>query len=234
MGAIASEVAASGVPVVELAGPAGAGKSTVMSLLRGGAPDASSGGHSTGRTHRRTAALALRSAGDWFPVALSALMRSPLKGRELVRHVVRLRTMQDELPTLRSASAGVLLLDEGPVLSLAKISRACEVAGSAGLRRYCDSALAVWAESLHMVVYLDAVDPVLAGRINERRKHHAVKGLDSAQVRSFLTWYRRHYSSILDSMSARGVQVVHMDTSTASAADVAKRVDAMIGGLHVR
>ena len=234
MAVLARQVPLLNVPVVELVGPAGAGKSTVMSFIRDQRANNEPSGVVPDRTHGRTARLAIRSASDWLPAAIAVMLKSPLLGKEVVRHMIRVRTMQDDLPRLRKYAGTALLFDEGPVLSLARISRACEMAGSEMLREYRAAALTAWSEALSMVVYLDAVDPVLASRINGRRKSHAIKGLDDAQVRSFLAWYRRHYAEILDYLAGRGVRVVHIDTSAESAGDVAERVAAIVGALHVR
>ena len=234
MGVAAQQFGTEETLVVELVGPAGAGKSTVRSMLLREFAEKRGDRREPARTFIGTAALALRSSGDWLPVATSMMLASPWRSRELIRHLIRVRTMQDELPRLKAEAGGVLLFDEGPVLSLARISRACELSGSDALRRYRDAAIDAWSATLDMVIHLDALDPILTSRINGRRKPHAVKGLNDAEVRSFLAWYRRHYSAILDTLASRGVRVVHFDTSVSDASEVARRAAAILGGKRVR
>ena len=212
--------------VVELVGPAGAGKSTVRALVRSALDD---GGPATpeGRTRARSAMLAARHASEWLPAAVGLLATAPRIGRPLLRHLVRVRTLAAELPRLGAAGAPVLF-DEGPVFSLARVSRACEQAPLPALARYLEASLAVWGATLGAIVYLDAPDAVLARRINGRAKAHRVKGRPDAELRAFLAWYRRHYASLLQDLAGRGVRIVRVDTARHAPAAVAARVQALL------
>lgn len=225
--------AAPGRPVIELVGPAGAGKSTVRALVHvalGAAGAPAAGGE---RSHARTAALALRHAADWLPPAAALVRLSPSRARRLFRHVVRLRTLAAELPRLRAAAPGALLLDEGPVFSLALLSRACELAAVPALARYLEASLATWGTRLDVVVYLDAPDAVLARRIDARAKAHRLKGRSDDELRAFLRWYRHHYAAVTHELAARGVRVLRIDTGGSTADVVATRVAALAeGGAH--
>lgn len=227
-----ADAAAGGVPLVELVGPAGAGKTTVLTLLQ----DAMTPGEHV-RTPRitrprlRTAALALRHAGDWMPPAVRLLHAAPDVWRRDLRHLIRSRVLRAELRWIVADGPGVLILDEGPVLSLARLRRAHELTGVDALRRYLDAAIEEWGGVLDAIVYVDAPDAVLIRRINEREKPHRLKGRTDPELRAFLGWYRRHYHRLLEELASRGVQVTRVDSSQGTAADTARKVERIIARL---
>lgn len=199
--------------VVELAGPAGAGKTTVARALLRSLPSARLGSP-PGRlaTVRSVVAavpvlLASRSVaapGWWWPEA------------EL-RSVGYLLAWQRQV---RDAVAGeVLLLDHGPVFRLAML-----VAGRSQALRdpvfgpWWWRTATAWGRLLDTVVVLDAPTDELIARIEARPREHRVRGADPRAAERFLNAYRVAFDQVLRVVSDEGTSVVRVDT--AAPADV--------------
>lgn len=187
--------------LVELAGPAGAGKTTLLREL-------------VARERPSCAGLAPRSLRD-APHAVGAAcsslaalaelaMHGPTPRREHARHLVRLGALRARVRAASRAHA-IVLLDEGPVYSLARLhaAGACGAAGSA-LERGWRRALSYWRGALDTIVWIDAPNGVLADRIRSRRKPHRAKHAPDAQLVGFLDGYRRAYGVVLAQLTAPG------------------------------
>jgi hypothetical protein len=190
--------------VVELAGPAGAGKTTAVRALSA-QPDGTRVGLQAGRP--RTAAALARvtplllervAAGRWWsaPELRSIGYLGAWRGA-----VSRLET--DEL----------VLLDHGPVFRLAMLLVDAPPVGGSRLERWWQSRAREWAGLLEAVVCLDASDEVLIGRIEERPRSHRVRGADRADAEAFLKSYREAFAAVLDAVETAGTRVFRVDTA---------------------
>jgi AAA domain len=196
--------------VVELAGPAGAGKTTVARALVRSLPGARLGSPpgrlATVRSVVTTAPVLLASRsvaapGWWWSEA------------EL-RSVGYLLAWQRQL---RDAVAGeALLLDHGPVFRLAML-----VAGrSQALRHpvfgpWWWRTATAWGRLLDTVVVLDAPTDELIARIQARPREHRVRGADPRAAERFLDAYRVAFDQVLRVVSDEGTSVVRVDTAAA-------------------
>ena len=194
--------------VVELAGPAGAGKTTVARALVRSLPGARLGSPpgrlATVRSVVTTAPVLLASRsvaapGWWWSEA------------EL-RSVGYLLAWQRQL---RDAVAGeALLLDHGPVFRLAML-----VAGrSQALRHpvfgpWWWRTATAWGRLLDTVVVLDAPTDELIARIEARPRDHRVRGADPRAAERFLNAYRVAFDQVLRVVSDEGTSVVRVDTA---------------------
>jgi len=235
MGADTAPVARVSAPtararVVELVGPAGAGKSTLLAALLARDPELRP------RPTRRSARarlLALAHAAGLAPLASTLVRRVPLgAARETLRYLLRLRTYHALTLQARRAR-GIIILDEGPVYTLARL--AAFPAGGAdarvrGLEAYAHAWRGRWARTLDLVVWLDAPDAVLMGRIRGRSKAHRAKGTDDAAAAEFLRRYRAAYAGELTKLRAAGVYVLVLDTQRETVEAAAERVLAAIRG----
>ena len=188
---------------VELVGPAGAGKSTLVQSLAG--------------RFRSDAAeiwglpvLPLLVNGAQLVPTFSRLWlyTGSLLWRE-TRHVVRLRTLGKALRRPQPPGAEVVIFDEGPVFALTWLRGF----GHAGLgaevaSEWWEKAFQEWAALIDVVVVLDAPDNILAQRIRARPRDHEVKRYPDAEIARWMGRFRVALESVLTGLSRHGGPVV--------------------------
>lgn len=193
--------------IVELVGPAGAGKTT---LARGASQaDASikSGLSLWGLPKRRL----LRSAIALLPTILSAgIDRAPLKAAEIAQ-MVRLGALRQVVEE-EARHHRVLLLDEGPVFALSWLDVFFSRNGNHVPASWRQRVIDQWATLLDVVVFIDATDITLANRIRTRDKPHMVKGLSDAEIFGFAAGFRRAFERTIGELA----QVGHLAVDTLS------------------
>lgn len=192
--------------IVELVGPPGVGKSTLVhALVRQGG----------GRIRRAT----LRGARN-FPLLLTATLRLSLplavRARQLgprrwrrFSEMVQLEAHYAALSRDASAYEAVLL-DQGPVYLLSLLSKLLPSAaprGSHSLFAFRESALSRWAERLDLVVLLDAADEVLYRRVRERGSAHPVLRMSRDEAAHHFQRIRLLREAVVSQLQTRGDQV---------------------------
>lgn len=198
--------------VIELVGPAGAGKTGLLRAIAQRAPTVRTGV----RLDRvRTMPLVARHAITLLPATLELFFADPRSLWPALRHLGRLGAFPAELERARGSRHQTILLDEGPVFSLGRLSvfqRANE--GLGWLGREWNAEVVRWSEMLTGVILLDADNEVLSQRIRNRPKHHSVKNGSDREVFGFLDRYRAAYREIVTRLTAGGrVQIVEFDTT---------------------
>ena len=195
--------------VVELAGPAGAGKTTVAKVLVRSVPGARLGSPpgrlATVRSVVSTAPVLVASrsvaAPGWW---------SEAELRSVGYLIAWQRQLRDAVPE------EVLLLDHGPVFRLAML-----VAGRSQALRdpvfgpWWWRTAAAWGRLLDTVVVLDAPTDELIARIEARPRDHRVRGADPRAAERFLNAYRVAFDQVLRVVSDEGTSVVRVDTAAA-------------------
>ena len=199
--------------VFELVGPAGVGKTVMLHAITRLAPVL--------RTGLRIDRMRQFPAIAWSTVALTPAILETMftDTRQLwsgIRHMGRLRSLAPEVARAHGVGHDAILLDEGPVFSLGRLSVFNHAGvGSGPLARQWNSEVDRWSRLLDGVIMLDAPNAVLAERIRRRSKAHEVKNGSDGEVFEFLDRYRAAYHAIVDRLMASGqLQIVHFDTST--------------------
>ena len=191
--------------IVELVGPAGAGKSTLAE-----------GVSSTDKTVRAGLGLwglprpdLLRSALALIPTIIAAALaggRSRLRWGEAAQ-MIRLGALRRAVRR-ESTQHRVILLDEGPVFALSWLevffARNGERVRGAWRRR----AIAEWAALLDVVVFIDASDSTLAQRIRTREKPHGLKAGSDAEIFGFSAGFRKAFDRVISEMEKTSHLVV--------------------------
>lgn len=204
--------------VIELAGPAGAGKTTLAGALQAADPATGLGlraGHV--RMARALASAAPALAGAWLSAP------PPFWSRDDLRSLAYLTAWQRQA-RLR-AGPGLTVLDHGPVFRLASLTvYGPPMADTRAFSRHWCRLARQWGRLLDLVVWLDAPDDVLLTRIGAREQGHRVRGADRAEAAAFLVRYRGQFRTAIAAVADAGARVVELDTT----ADPPDRLAAMV------
>lgn len=222
-----------GLPrVVEIVGPAGAGKSTLCQALA----SASEAIQVARFPDVRSIADAPFFAQHVLRTAFRFGFLSTQGSRRLSRREFAWLSILDGWPKVLKQELrndqGVTLLDQGPVYLLTEIRET----GPEHLRNQASDPTwqglyANWARTLDAVVYLDAPDTVLAGRIRGREKGHIVKEAESSAVIRFLEQFRASYNCTLAMLTAHNpaLRILPFDTSRETTDDVVHSLLPLLG-----
>jgi shikimate kinase len=209
--------------LVELAGPPGAGKSTVFRSLL--ARDQTIEGRPGLRTREYAGAFTREVLA-----VLGTLARERYRSRvtlEQVRMMAYLQALPRILERAPSPDRRIIAFDQGPVYYLTRPTLTNE-----RLARWRRRVLHTWAPLLDVVVWLDAPDAVLVERINSRDKWHRLKGGPEGRALEVLTESRAAYETVLRELEMRrhGPAILRFDTSRRSADAIAHEVLAALHG----
>ena len=202
--------------IAEIVGPAGAGKTAMLRTIARREPGIQAGIHID---RWRDLPAVLHHAIALIPIGLELVREQPRSFRPAMGQLLRLRTLPVVLDRAASDGRRVVLLDEGPLFGLGRLS-AFQAAnrGTTRLAREWRRQLDQWAGLLDLVVWLDAPDLVLAQRIRTRPKSHRVKETSDAAVFEFLGRYRRAYEEIRARLTATGrTRMIDVNTAELSA-----------------
>lgn len=204
--------------LVELVGPAGAGKSAVFDALL--ARDETIEGRPSLRKVEHAAVLASE-----ITAVLGTLLRRGVVGPgvklEQIRMMMYLQALPRILAGADSTGTRIIVFDQGPVYFLTRPSLR-----NVRLTAWRDRMFTTWASLLDLVVYLDAPDPVLGERINSRGKWHALKGVRSETALEVLTTSRSAYEEAMSKLEAhgRGPRLLQFDTSRQPAGEIGDEI----------
>ena len=189
--------------VVELVGPAGAGKTTLARGVTAADSTVRSGLSLWGLPRRRL----FRSAVALLPTILGAgIRRTPLRAGELAQ-MIRLGALRREVED-EAARHRVIILDEGPVFALSWLEVFFSRNGDRVPASWRRRVVAEWATLLDVVVFIDASDITLASRIRTREKSHMVKGLPDEEIFGFSAGFRRAFERAIGELAQAGHIVV--------------------------
>lgn len=195
--------------IVELVGPAGAGKSALADrlLARRDVVRAS--------VWNLPRALLLESTLRSVPLLLRLCVATRSLPHQELKQIVRLNALR-LFVRRRVARARFVVLDEGPVFVLSWL----RVFGHPRLQNsraepWWRGTYAVWADVLDCLVLLDAPEPVLTSRIRKRHKPADVfRQLTDREIRDLFARYRTAFASVLDGFAqAGGPQPVTLATA---------------------
>jgi hypothetical protein len=206
--------------VVELVGPAGAGKSTVLHLITTRASLVHASVWDLPRP------LLIASAIRTLPTMIAVVARSGALPWEELKQIIRLDALRHHLDRLRCTNDQGIVMDEGPVLGMAwlrVLGPSCFCDGR--MDRWWERTLNAWAPMLDGIVLLDAPDPVLVHRIRTRSKSHEYRDRPDEELIQFLAAYRRALGWVSGGMNARaGTLVIPIDSDSAEPVEIADRV----------
>lgn len=161
-------------PVLEVAGPAGAGKSTLVRALVARDPRMQV---VSLPTRVDLAPFYARRAVKLLPTYLRHYRGTRWFTRQEAKAMALVDAWQRRVDGRPSHDDRTLLFDQGPIFRLAVLSGfGPPITTSAVFTELLDGWRSSWADRLDVVVWLLAPDDVLLHRIRTRPQNHAVKG----------------------------------------------------------
>lgn len=217
-------------PVVELVGPAGTGKTTLLQTLCQHSESVLVAAFPRVRRLEHISFFVKNAVFLW-PTLLRARRNGQWLTRQEIVMIAILKGWHYVLARQASRNGGIIVLDPGPVFLLSWLSEF----GSEGLRcwsseKWWDSMIKQWADALDAVVHLDAPDNVLRERINARGKPHTVKGKPEQEMREFLARWRASIEAVISRLTVDGgPRVIRFDTAQESPDQIVEHFLAAFG-----
>lgn len=209
--------------LIELVGPAGAGKSTLTLALTEHDARVTSGPSVWSRPRRDLARSMLALAPDLAGALGAGHFPRP---RELAQ-MVRLDALRHDVDRLAD-DGRVRLVDEGPIFALSWLD-VFYGRGDPWFRRWRERAVRDWSARLLAVIRLDADDGVLVRRIRTRAQPHPVKHTSDREIFGFTARYRRAFDRVIAELCAAApVAVVNLRTDENRAAQAVARAQGVL------
>lgn len=198
--------------IVEIVGPAGAGKTTLYHMLGNSSASIQLGNFPDVRKMSDMPFFLINGL-ELLPVILRLLWKRKTLTR---REFAWLCILHGWSAKLRKEFDQVIVLDQGPVYLLAEMQEfGSEYLRGHDAERLWDDLYIQWAATLDSIIWLDAKDIDLAERIRARRKEHALKYESTETASVFLSRYRKAYKHVIFCLSKHcsDLRILHFDTS---------------------
>ena len=214
--------------LIEVAGVAGAGKSTLTRSIC-----ELPGFHVGGFIHARRPSDLLQvliGSPRSLPILVSGGWSAPRMSWaefKLMMYVTRWRSV---FRRDRDRRDGITVLDQGPFYALVRLkAEGKPFTTTRAFARWWNDMLRLWARELDVIIWLDAPDEVLRDRINGRAQHHRQKGRLADEAHGFLARYRLAFEGALRRMEALGSpEVLRYDTERTSTAQLTNTIQPIL------
>ena len=197
--------------VLELVGPAGAGKTTLVQVFHQRLSQVEIGINPAKITYLP---FYIQNILTFMPTYLQHFHHTRWFTPAELRSLVYLNAWHRFLIRQKSNTERLILLDHGPIFRLALLSEfGPAMTTSPKYERWLDSMLNQWGNVLQVIVWVDAPNAVLKNRIQARSRKHRVKQESEEAVYQFLDRYRTSYYHIIDKIIANhDLLVLQFDT----------------------
>jgi hypothetical protein len=138
------------------------------------------------------------------------------------RQLMRLRALYHHLELLRRKQSRVVVVEDGPALILSWLRAAAGRSATNGdMPAWWISVVKRWAQTVDIVVFLDAADRVLTQRVLARPQANPFKDRPETELSEVLERSRGAYVSVLSDLQAHdGPPVLEFRTDQRSVAEI--------------
>jgi deoxyadenosine/deoxycytidine kinase len=208
--------------VVELIGPAGAGKTTLVNALNQRNENIRPGIY---LSETRKIEHFIRNTVHMLPTYFYQYRSSRWFSRREIRTMVYLKAWLYELRRQALDHDNVILLDHGPIYRLALLREfGPQITKSQAYRRWWTDLLNEWTAALDVIVWLDAPNSVLLERIYARDRWHSIKEKSETEAFDFLTHHRIFLEQIIaETMNDHRAKLLCFDTNEESIEHIVDR-----------
>jgi shikimate kinase len=210
--------------VAELVGPAGAGKTTIAQAL---AQRSNQIRLCTPPYYRRIEDFPffLKNTLSFLPTCLDLYLNTPNRHPTLqeIAWMVTLNGWHQRFDQEALTERTIAILDQGPIFMLADLSGFTSIDSmNQNVKKWWGQVYERWADTLEMVIWLDASDRVLIDRIRRREKWHSLKDGTDTDLINFLGEYRESFNKVISSLAANRnkLNVIRFDTEQESLDEV--------------
>jgi len=218
--------------IVEVVGPAGAGKSTLSRVL----------------SQRDERILVCDPPFVWsvlnFPfftwhilqLAPMLIRLSRNHGRKITRREIAwMATLNGWPQVLRRKASNkekVIFLDQGPVFLLTLLYNFGPKSLQSSLaEKWWTAMYKQWAATLDMIIWVDTSDEILIDRIRSREQSHIMKDENTPQVVEFLAGYRAAYDQTIAKLTGQTnhLKLIRLDTGRDTVDGIVQRILQQLG-----
>ena len=199
--------------IMELVGPAGAGKTTLSSALSQRDKDIMLGPDIELRKVSHIPVF-IRGISSSLPLFLDRHKPYRQPTWTELKDIAYLEGWTRVLKRMPSNNK-IVLLDQGPVFRMATLHEfGPALFKGEESKTWWHHLYKQWASTLDILIFLDTSDAILMERINTRTKKHGIKGKSELEIQKYLTQYRMSYKNVLSELSlCNGPTILEFDTS---------------------
>ena len=211
--------------VVEIIGLAGAGKSTLSRALCQQDSEMSPDEHLYVWNVRHMPYMIRHAL-----LSLPTFLRQPRNGRWFTRREIAkmlyLRGWHRILKQHRFNNEAVIISDQGPIYEMATLHAfGPGRLHSVSYKMWWERMFKQWAQTIDLVIWLDAPEEILIERIRSRDQWHPVKESSTQEMRDYLLRYGSAYEHVMSELSAiREIQVLRFNTGCQALEDITSLV----------
>ena len=211
--------------IMELVGPAGAGKTTLSRALSQRDNNVVLGPDIELRKVSHIPVF-IRSVSSSLPLFLDQRNSNRQPTWTELKDIAYLEGWPQMLKRMPSSNNKIILLDQGPVFRMATLYEfGPALLKSEESKTWWHHLYKQWASALDILIFLDTSDSILMERINTRTKKHDLKGSPELEAQQFLTQYRRSFDAVLTKLkSYNGPTILQFDTSKISIEQIADEI----------
>lgn len=211
--------------IVEVAGLAGAGKTTLVRLMSQRMGRIFVGPELELRRINQIP-IFVAQVTSLLPFLLQSCLTSRWFTWDELKAMAYLNGWTRILAQQATSQNMILLLDHGPIFKMATLNAfGPERLKKKGAEKWWNKMFEQWAHTLDMIIWLDAPNTILRDRINNRVQKHIVKGKPQQETEEFLTLYRKSFEEILAAMKSKsGPTFYQIDTASNSIENVVDEI----------